>query len=83
MNLNPSNLGSNFSLSDAVCELCPPPLFTPAQEKPWPWAEGDGEEDEEVRAMVDAANMEATRVPDPFILKASARRRDARSELRN
>ena len=61
MNLNPSNLGSNLSLSDAEFEFCPP-FFVAGEEEPWL----DG--DDVVRATVETATTDATRLPDPFIV---------------
>ena len=61
MNFNPSNLGANFSFSDEEVQLFEPPFFTGDE-----FACG---EEEEVRATVEAASIDATRGPDPFIFE--------------
>ncbi|KAM1728295.1 hypothetical protein ACFX12_018814 [Malus domestica] len=61
MNLNLSNLGSNLSLSNVKFKFCLP-FFVAREEKPWL----DG--DDVVRATVEMATTDVTRLPDPFIV---------------
>ena len=73
INLKPSNRGANFSLSadEDVWEISvlffPKDSGKPSLQQGLKAPSRPPEEDEEVRATVEAAKTEATRLQDPFI----------------